>query len=171
MADKTSFIMNTTSALNKDSKRSITDISSSATDSQIVALAEGINALTTNTLNSISKVTTKDLPMNLADRTIGTMSDFTLTKANFFDQTSSNSWCLLSVNNDSDAKYISLQPDGVAPYIKSNNTTIPVAITTVEIDGTTSYYVLSAGTQAGFEQDGYTWKAGKIVNQCNSDFF
>lgn len=61
MSESVSFTMSVTDQADKKMTRSITDVDPSATDSQIVALAEGLNSLTTNTLSNISRVAKKDL--------------------------------------------------------------------------------------------------------------
>lgn len=73
MADKTSLIIKSVDTENKATSRSITDVSKTATNLQLKAFAQALNATSTNTYQSSSRVQTTDLdsaqaklPRNLA---------------------------------------------------------------------------------------------------------
>lgn len=57
----TSIIMNSKSQNDKKIQRSITYVSPTATDAEILAFTEGYNGLTTNTLTDVRRVDTTDL--------------------------------------------------------------------------------------------------------------
>lgn len=61
MATKTSIIIKSTDDNGKATSRSVTDVSSKATNSQLQAFAEALNDTSTNTYQSSSKVQTTDL--------------------------------------------------------------------------------------------------------------
>lgn len=173
MADKTSFIMDVKTTEDKNSKRSITDISPSATDAQIVALAQGFNNLTTNTLEGVSKVTTKDLSVTpKTARTIGigsdqvaktyTLNEFDSYYANFIE-------CKLG-----DAQTTTSQFPG-KPYIVSNDTKWPVQIINAPNsaqDTTTYWFFIIAIPQPqdeGSDSEIIGKKTGTIVFAIDAD--
>lgn len=61
MATKISAVMTVTDTANKQGSKSITDIDPNASDLQVKNFLVALNALTTNTLNSIELVTKKDI--------------------------------------------------------------------------------------------------------------
>lgn len=61
MANKTSIIIKSVDQDNKATSRSITDVSKTATNQQLKAFAQAINATSTNTYQSSSRVQTTDL--------------------------------------------------------------------------------------------------------------
>ena len=61
MANKTSIIIKSVDQENKATSRSVTDVSKTATDQQLKAFAQALNATSTNTYTSSSRVQTTDL--------------------------------------------------------------------------------------------------------------
>ena len=61
MADKTSIIIKSVDSENKATSRSITDVSKTATNQQLKAFAQALNATSENTYQSSSRVQTTDL--------------------------------------------------------------------------------------------------------------
>ena len=72
MASKTSIIIKSVDENNKSTSRSITDVSKTATNAQLKAFAQALNATSTNTYTSSSRVQTTDLDgeSEKLDRTI-----------------------------------------------------------------------------------------------------
>ena len=61
MANKTSLIIKSVDQSNKETSRSITDVSKTATNQQLKDFAQALNATSTNTYKSSSRVQTTDL--------------------------------------------------------------------------------------------------------------
>ena len=77
MADSTSVVMNLTSSLGTKTTKSITNVSQDASNGDIVSFANGLNSLTTDTLNSVTKIQKTELASSYPtlDVTIGKDND------------------------------------------------------------------------------------------------
>lgn len=109
MANKTSIIIKSVDDNNKETSRSITDVSKTATNQQLKAFAQAINATSTNTYLSSSRVQTTDL-----DTTEPTKQSRNIRIVNDSEQTVQASF------SDANAgQYFSVRYDGTGlPYVK-----------------------------------------------------
>jgi len=142
MSDKTSFTMKLKSGVDDESTRSVTDINSNATDSQIVALAQGFAGLTTDTLESINRVETRELSTAAKLPREMTITPSTVTLTEIKSATTENSAYNAMFNITSDGTDITEDPLSVkgGAYIKGYTCCLPACIRYDIWDGMTISY-------------------------------
>ena len=137
MADKTSFTMKLKSGVDDESTRSVTDINPNATDSQIVGLAQGLAGLTTDTLESINRVETRELSTAEKLPRELTLNSTTATLTQIRQETTANSAYNPTLSITSDGTDISEDPLSVkgGMYIKDYTCCLPACIRYDDWDG------------------------------------
>lgn len=157
----------------KKNSNKISYVNPNATDSQIVAFAQQIGNLSTNTLEGVSKVTTKDLSITTKTaRTIGLGSDQvakTYALSEFDSYYATFIECKLG-----DAQTTTSQFSGT-PYLVSNDTKWPVQIINAPnsaSDPTTYWFFVIAIPQPqdeGADAEIIGKKTGTIVFAIDAD--
>lgn len=180
MATKTSIIIKSTDENGKATSRSVTDVSSKATNAQLQAFAEALNDTSINTYQSSSKVQTTDLDgaTDKAARTVllkqqgeqGAGHYTTITSAihpntlGAFSTESNEQTFLFDYTGDSADTYLILDKDFpfevliTPPYVDGSNV---MTIALADDSSTVNASVTSYATIGVAETDNY--KAGEFV--------
>ena len=134
---KTDLNMKITDAYGKSSTNKIGYVNPEATDSQLVAFAQKINQLTTNQLESASKVTTTELSTAEKLPRELTLNETTATLARIKEETVANSAYNPTISITSDGTDISEDPLSVkgGMYIKSYTCCLPACIRYDQYEG------------------------------------
>lgn len=149
MANKTSIIIKSVGQDNKATSRSVTDVSKNATDQQLKAFAQALNATSTNTYKGSSRVQTTDLD----DAEEKLPRNFVFTDKN--EQTV-QPYVPKSWQNEGTDESLSLNYDGDGtPDINIGSQTADVKT-----------YLWGAN-----EQQGYKFAMGEIYNGNADDFY